>query len=243
MPAKPLKTGHQRVHDMKEPDMKTAIAYAAFLTIVAAANPALAQVAPYVYSWQGPGYSSTPCEGAMHGEADYARSYGKFLESQALAAQTWGSAERIEQSNRYLKLSAIREARERDRANRAERLAEVARRNQTLFHKTVPNVLSSEDLSANGIIAWPNLLLDQRYETTRTRLDRLFAERAQRAFSTANSKMRHEIETAARTLKQELRGQIAELQPAEYLQAKRFVQAVADEARLPTSQTQIAQNP
>ena len=112
-----------------------------------------------------------------------------------------------------------------------------------MFHKAPPNFLGSEDLNARGIIAWPNLLLNPRYETTRTRLERLFADRAQRAFSTANPQMRHEIEAAARTLKEELRGQIAELRPGDYLQAKRFVQALADEARLPASPTQIAQNP
>ncbi|MBI3840304.1 MAG: hypothetical protein HY288_20475 [Planctomycetia bacterium] len=222
--------------------MKTTVACAAFFIVVATANAALAQVCPYVHSWQGPFYSSTPYEGALHGEADYIRSYGQFLESQALAAQTWGSVDRINQTNRYLKLSAIREALERERTDRYRRLAEAARRNQSLFPKAAPNRLTPQDLSDNGTIAWPVVLLDSRYETTRTRLDGLFKQRAQWAYCTANPQMRQEIEAAACDLKEELRRQIGQLRSSDYLQAKRFVQALADEARLPAGQTQVAEN-
>jgi hypothetical protein len=220
--------------------MKTALTLTALVTVIGSANSALAQYVPN-YFYYGPAYSSTPYEGARRGEAAWIQAYGQFLEHQARAAQSWEHAYRERMYNRSLVYFARRERETAKLQARAEKRA-LAAVSKDFQQQPAAKRPAGNELSPTGVIHWPAVLRDSRYQSVRSQLDTSFAVRARRGYMRPDPTSRRQIEQSTGALLAQLRGQIRQIPTSVYLDAKGFVQRLANEARFPADQAALASN-
>jgi len=132
---------------------------------------------------------------------------------------------REENLSRRATLRKIRRAIARDRS--LERKAAESSR-QVSVRKPAPDGFSP----VHGIMQWPLPLRSEEYFHQRTILERLFEERTP-SNSGQGSESSLEVATAVHRMKTRLAKQIREMSPSEYIPAKRFLEALATEARNP----------
>lgn len=190
---------------------------------------------PYSYYYGYP-FATTPAEAYMRGLSNVIR-------ARSMAARNFSQTRlNYEQArSRYLenrrKWLQIYYARKRETmAQRAERRAEEReQRERYLAERTSPwPTLTSDQVDfATGQITWPEALLDERYADYRRRLEEDFVLLAH----TGNpASLADEIYLTARKMQAELKKHIREIRPYRYIEARRFLDAVAytlksDEAR------------
>ena len=81
-----------------------------------------------------------------------------------------------------------------------------------------------------GKIYWPEVLQQEKFYEFRLQLDYLFAERAD-AVGTAASDIHGQVQEVASQMRGQLRSKIREMDPTEYLAARKFIDSLAFEAR------------
>jgi hypothetical protein len=197
------------------------------LLVAACAAPAVAQW----YGWGGYG-ASTAAEGYAQGMAAVIYSAGAanwmnsaaainveaarsaYLDNQIKFTETYYAKKRIHQS--YVDST-------RNLGQSSQRLAMLA--------KAAPAVpLSDTELDpVSGQIAWPSALRGDKYEPLRTKLDELFAERAE-AGGNISLKQASAIADSSGELAAELKKNLKQYPSGEYMQAKRFVDRLSREA-------------
>jgi hypothetical protein len=103
-----------------------------------------------------------------------------------------------------------------------------------IAHSGAPKPLSSSQLDpVSGQIAWPELLQDKRFDKNRATFDQVFEVRAQ--YGALPSEESRRLQAASENMQAQLKGMIQEVNSMEYMQAKRFIQSLAYEARKPVT--------
>ncbi len=104
---------------------------------------------------------------------------------------------------------------------------------------SVPERPANFQIGSN--ICWPEVLLQDEFSDYRMWLDCLFAERKS-PHSLLGSDACYQVRVVVEKMREELRSKIREMNPAEYVAARKFLESVAYEARFPTLNQSWAAN-
>lgn len=185
------------------------------------------------YAYRGYGYhASTAAEGYGYGAAsiiqaageynlntsqaaiNYEQAYRMSLESSVTRAETFFARRRINES--------YREAKQGPPPSR-EAIAERARQG-------APDRLAPDQFDpAFGTLFWPAAFDDHRFAAERNALDRLMADRESQGG--VGSAHYHDVVEITDSMRHDLRGLLDAMSPTEYVQAVKFLNSVAYEAR------------
>lgn len=179
--------------------------------------------------------ASTPGESYARGIADMTRAAGQanLLNSKAAGnyedARTKQLDNRLKTTDTYFEMRRVnREARKAERRPPAS--SEVAFRRA---REVTPDELTATQLDrVTGKIEWPRLLMDERYAETRGKLDRLYAARSDASGNIGMDTYQRMLATCDR-LKAELKKNIRDYLPNDYIKATQFIDSLAFEARYP----------
>lgn len=156
---------------------------------------------------------------------NYQQAYRMSLENSVTNAETFFAKRRINESYRESK---------RTPPPSQETLAERAKQG-------VPARLNPEQFEATfGTLFWPAAFDDARFAVDRTQLDRLMSDREAQAG--VGSQHYREVVATTDALQAELQTMIDEISPTEYVQAKKFLNSVAYEARFAPNAEGLASN-
>ncbi len=180
--------------------------------------------------------ASTPAESYARGLSDMTRSAGQANLMNSEAAINYEDARSKELDNRlkttdtYFEMRRVnKEARDAER--RPPPSSEVAFRRA---QEVTPPELSATQLDrVTGSIEWPRLLMQDRYARTRDELDLLFEQRSAEGGSIGMDTYQ-EILSACNRLKAELKKNIRDYLPNDYVAASKFIDSLSFEARFPT---------
>lgn len=180
--------------------------------------------------------ASTPAESYARGMADMTRAAGQRNLLDSMAAGNFEEARSLELDNRlkatetYFEMRRINsEARAAERRPPAS--SEVAfRRAQEV---TPPPLTATQLDPVTGQIQWPRLLMQDRYAALRDEIDALFAERSDAGGSIGQDTFQQLI-TACNDLQAQLRANIRDYLPNDYIAASKFIQSLSFAARFPT---------
>lgn len=187
--------------------------------------------------WGGGGYhASTYAEGVQRGYADVVRSQGAANLMNSAAAQNYEQARSMYFDNRIQGTQTYFDMR---KMNRQYRQQEATPRlsSEQLFRiaaEQAPDKLSSSDLDPlTGDITWPLILELPAYEPYRQKLESLYSERVDRG-GVAGPENYLDIQKTAKAALADLRTNIKDYPPDDYLKAKKFLENLAYTARFPT---------
>ncbi len=214
--------------------MKLAFAVVAAAMLTMGLSPVQAQ---WGYGGGGGGayYGvGTPESAAAHGYADIVRSAGVYnlLSSEALGkvedARKKYIENRLQWTQTYFEMRRINDEYRRAGYERDKSSAEdLARRAQLASYKR----LSSSQLDPiTGYLAWPRLLTTPPFADLRRDLDRLYAERAGSKGAIGYDKYGQILERVDQ-MQELLRSMIKQVPPADYIDARRFLESLGHEAR------------
>ncbi len=181
-------------------------------------------------------HASTPGESYARGIADMTRSAGQANLLNSVAAGNYEEARSMELDNRlkttetYFEMRRVnREARDAER--RPPPSSEIAFRRA---REVTPDQLTVTQLDrVTGRIQWPRVLMDERYARTRGQLDTLYAQRSDANGNIGMDTYRKLLATCDR-LKAELKKNIRDYLPNDYVKATKFIDSLAFEARYPS---------
>ena len=185
------------------------------------------------WGWGG-GYhhASTAAEGYQRGFADVVRSAGQYNLDTAQAANIGQDTVSKYLDNRAKGTDTYFQMREANRQYRRQ-LETPPLSSEQLYRiaaEQAPKTLAASDLDPlTGDISWPLVLQGNEYEELRTKLDGLFALRAKQGVSSHV----FEIQDVANEGLAQLKANIKDYPPPEYLKAKRFLESLAYSARAP----------
>jgi hypothetical protein len=178
---------------------------------------------------------ATPAGSILEGLAQVVRAQGDYNLATSAAAVNWTTATRqsIQNEKDYVEAYfAIRAY------NRQIREAEYARESQLTqnwlrFHPSMkPTRLTSSELDpVSGNINWPLLLLKDDLTSQRQAVQQAFSERHRMGVMNYNNY--RAVQQITNRWFVELLDAIQELSPTEYIQAKKFIEALIYEASLP----------
>lgn len=182
-------------------------------------------------------HASTYSEGVQRGAADLIRSAGQYNYNTALGAIYAQNA-----VSRYLdnQIKRTQTYFEKRRINRQARAAERGPRStqqqrERIAKSRVPERLDKSQYNrALGRVYWPDVLQGDKFAEHRKKLNALIADRA--FASTANS----QIKTLAADMKSMLKSQIRAYEPADYMEAKRFLSSLQYETHFSSSAAHVA---
>lgn len=212
------------------------------LVFSAAALPASAHAqgfGPYYGGYYGYG-GATPYSTYQHGFADIVRSAGVYNVLTSQAYSTLEDARKKNIDNRMHWAQTYFEMRKLNREYRkAEYDALYPPKTQEDFIRyaqaRAPSRLRSTQLDpVTGYVAWPRLLLSDRYADLRRDLDRLFAERANAQGAIGNDSYYAILEKTEQMLER-LKATVRVVPTNDYIQARNFLDSLAYEARFATS--------
>ncbi len=129
---------------------------------------------------------------------------------------------------------------ENRRMNREYRAAEAGpkiteQQAERIARERAPKRASTQDVDPiTGGLAWPRALSEEQYAPYREKLEVLFAERAAQEGAIGMTAYR-EIQSVTDDFLATLKGNIRSLSGTDYMEAKRFVERLANEARFPTA--------
>lgn len=190
------------------------------------------------YHW----HATTAVESYYRGAADYVRARGefnrntsealinveearkRFLENKKLSTQTYFEMKRINQQYR-------------DEVRKPAPTPEQIRR---MAKAGVPDRADGSELNAaTGKIHWPALLQTKPFDDYRAALDELFAARTVEN-SGVGSAHYHQVKRVTGAMKDELKRYLHDLDPSEYLDARKFIDKLAHEARFAPAGADVA---
>jgi hypothetical protein len=186
-----------------------------------------------MWGWQVA--NSTPAGSYLQGLASVVRAQGDYNLSTSAAAVNWTTAYRqsIQNEKDYVEAYfAIRAL------NRQAREAEYAKERQSTedwlrYHPSVkPKRLTTSELDPiSGTIFWPMLLQADELSDARQNIQKAYLKRHQLGVMDHNNYRM--VQQLANNLLDEILGKIQSLAPSEYMQAKKFIEALIYEASLP----------
>jgi len=198
------------------------------LSYTVGASPAAAQ--PFF----GPYYrSSTPAEGYARGWASIIRSQGQYHLDTSEAAKNFEQARALQLENRYKYTKTYFENKMMNREYRQQLEPDRLTEEQLIRFAQAgkPAKLSDEQLDPyTGKITWPTALRTDRYNEYRYAMQQIMIDRSQHGRITGDqSRMVEGMTNEALAM---LKAEIERLDSGSYLEAKRFIQSLAYEARL-----------
>jgi hypothetical protein len=188
----------------------------------------------------GDGYgeqATTPLQGMAYGYAKLIESSGEAVKNGADAALTLSEVRRREMENWKKSLETWLEV---EKINRDARAAARGRPLTPadyvrLSQMGKPRRLTPSQLNLlTGELAWPVVLEGALFEAYRQALDGLFAERSEHGRLSAEEYA--QAQQTAQAMVDLLRQRIGALAPADYMAARRFLESVAYELRMPASE-------
>jgi hypothetical protein len=180
-------------------------------------------------------HATTPVQGYAYGYAKLIESSGKGLVDAADATLKLSDARRREMDNWK---HAIETSLEVQKINSDARVAARGRpltpaEMVRLAQMGKPRRLTPSQLNLlTGELAWPVVLDDSLFAQYRQVLDQVFAQRTEGGRLGYDAYTRGE--QTAQAMLEVLRGRISDMAPADYMAARRFLESVACELRLPT---------
>lgn len=182
------------------------------------------------YGWFGGG---TVAGNYLYGQSQVIRAQGEFLNNQSQAAINFedARAKNLENQSAYTrtyfeKQKLNRDYRETTRPAKAtnEQLVRIAK-------DGAPGRPGRSELDQpSGIILWPEALMDRRFDGYRKELEKLYGERTATNYGTTSA-LYGDVQRVAGQMRAELKDQIHEMDSAEYLAARKFIDRLAYEAR------------
>ncbi len=191
-----------------------------------------ADYSPYYYR---DSRASTVLGSHARGAADVVRAAGQYNLSTSQAAINMTEAQNRYGYNRQLWTNTYFAMRAANRSLRAAERGPKPTMEDVVRYAQAgkPVRLSPRELDfISGHINWPLLLDTERYTQQRRALESLFSRRA--SAGGVSWEERIKIELVAAVMLDELKEQIAEVPPSDYMAARRFVESLAYEARMPT---------
>lgn len=204
--------------------MKATLTFAATLALALTASVASAQNGVPPLPVRSPAlvqhHASTFEEGIQRGAADRVRAAGEYNYNTALAAIHAQTAVSKYLDNQIKRTQTYFEKR---RINRQARAAERGPRSTTQQRERISKSRTPQRLTAAqynralGRVAWPEALKSPQFAAIRTAIDGLVKDRA------ASSAADRQIQMLAGNMKTQLKTQIRQLAPADYMAAKTFL--------------------
>jgi len=207
------------------------------LMVAGAAGSASAQWGGWGWGMggMGGGYASTAGQAAAYGLSDVIRSEGYANLQNSEAAKNWEDAKTKEIDNRQKWTNTYFDMRRTNKeARQAENGPAVTHDQAIRYAKAAaPPRLSSAQLDpVTGHIEYPLLLTQKDYDTYRTDLDKLFADRA----SSGGSLQFEEFEKIRGTVSKfidALKTNVSRYPAGDYGHARTFLDSLANEPRFP----------
>jgi hypothetical protein len=181
--------------------------------------------------WGGGG--GTVAGNYMNGVANAVRAQGDYNLTTSQAYVNMGEAQRRNIENRKLWTDAYFDMR---RANADYRAAERGPRGTQedwvrYAKEAAPNRLSPGELDyVTGGIAWPRALQDNEFTALRDELEKLYSKRADMGGSIGPDTYR-QIRNTTDAMQAQLKRNVKKYRPHEYIDAKKFIESLAYEAR------------
>ncbi len=190
------------------------------------------------YGWGMGGYGGgfgggTPASFETQAMADMDRSQGMFNQSTAAAMVDVERArsQYIENQKQWTELYMMRQqARQQQQAQaEQERRQRISNRDaQRRETPPSPGLVSTQVDPSTGEVHWPNALQAETFAMGRAELDALFLSRAHTG---ATADVSQAIFTKAREMRDELRKLIRVIPTQDYIEARRFLDGLANEGR------------
>ncbi|MGI6416309.1 MAG: hypothetical protein ACOX1P_11625 [Thermoguttaceae bacterium] len=180
--------------------------------------------------------ASTVGESYARGMADVVRSQGAANVMNSQAAINMTEAARRDMENREQWTDTYFQMRQKNKEYRAAEKRPRATREDWVRYAAAgkPERLSPSELdSVTGKIKWPRVLMRSEFEASRTDLEALFAKRA--AYGAGTWDDYSQIATTIKSAEQELKNVVSQVPPQDYTVAKRFLESLSYENRMPAS--------
>ena len=180
-------------------------------------------------------YGATTVEGSyLSGAAAFAAGLGQYNLDTARAAKQFEDAYHQALDNRVYALQTYYEL---QRLNKTHWLADhprlTAEQIAQVNRSRLPRRPSATELDPTwGVIRWPDVLELPEFETPRRQLDDLFAHRADERPGVGTSFYRR-VQALAGDMRKTLDDERATMSQMEWIQAMRFIESLAYEARFP----------
>jgi HEAT repeat protein len=194
---------------------------------------------PYWYYRYGD-YASTSKESHARGMAALIEAQGRYNLLTARAAAHAEEARRLHIENHLKATQTYFDMRRANEAYQAEQKAQQESRRSKRFAETAklppqpkkPTRLTASQLDpATGKITWPEALKTEDFAKFRDNLDTLFKQRAESG-GEFGPESQFKVEQVTTAMLEELRKHIRDLRTVDYLAAHKFINALADEARV-----------
>jgi hypothetical protein len=182
------------------------------------------------FGYQPSGYrSSTAAEGFLNGAGNLLWGAGSYNLATSQAGINRQVARNMAIHNREDSIRAYYDAKQANAEYRQSLRKPAGEKTVASNLRPQPNRLSSEQFDRrNGIVIWPAALRTESFATLREKLDQLAA--SMHPGSTDNQPDRtREIRTLTSEMKEQLKGAIDDLSPSEYMAARKFLDALANE--------------
>jgi hypothetical protein len=184
---------------------------------------------PITPDW--PSYEGTVDGSWAHGRADIIRALGENDLNSSAAAINWEAASRAATENWAYQVRTKNRIRDEYVAReRAQHPALSPDQQLEVTHLRDPKRLSASQISAAGVIRWPSALRSAEFDDARSRLDSLFAERAQ-GCSTSADEITREVDAVAIEMTKAVEQSNSDLPVMARVDAKKFLGGLRLEAR------------
>lgn len=214
-----------------------------------ASTTALGRV--HVHSRPGfvhPGYfgyhASTMAEGYLRGRAAVIESMGHYNYDTSLALINREEARRMLMINRLQAVETRFAMREANRQYRKSLRTPITQEKVVRYNQNrLPKRMTADQLDPiSGNINWPAALAGADFEKQREQLDDLFLAR-NADNSGLNSEMSGQVQETVRSMREDMKQQIHDMVPSQYLAVRKFLTSLAYEARFaPEPVEQLASN-
>lgn len=187
--------------------------------------------------WGGFNYSGnigvTPAESQARGYAEAVRAQGQAYENVAKGMVDYEKARSAYIANQKQWHETALQRQEMGMAQRekyyANERAKRERREGMNAEKAAPRLSDSQFDRSTGHLEWPELLQAMSYSDDRKAIEELLQVRAQTGGTTI---LNDQLFTAARAMQTKLKAQIHDVTPQRYLEARKFLDLLASEARV-----------
>jgi hypothetical protein len=189
-------------------------------------------------------HASTVQEGWQRGRADLIRAQGQYNYNTALANVVAQQARAASIENDLRAAEAYHEKKEQWEYNRIRnaRPRLTAEQHARINKSRAPKRLDPTQFDAVlGVIYWPETLERPEFEACRAEMDELFASRVPGSAGQGTENCR-EIEQVAARMRKVLKAEINAIPSQEWMEAKKFVDGLAFEARFDVLPEGLAQN-
>ena len=164
---------------------------------------------------------------------NYQDAQSQYLDNQKKLAETYVSVQKSQRAYNQERAAMEKERQAKLEAERQQRVEANKKRNEEGgsvyyepgFSQSDATLSASQLNPATGKISWPEALMGDEYKASRDKMQELFSLRDSTG---ATTEISQEIYDEAQVMKNQLRGQIRDMVPNEYLSARRFIEGLAN---------------